>query len=156
MKTVDISDPQFAYDPEDPERFRAGMFRLGTLVGSKATGTSVYEIPPGASLCPYHYEYGEEEWLLVLSGRAAVRTPEGTEEVGPQQVVFFPTGPEGAHEIRNDGGEPLRVLMWSSVVHPAVTVYPDSDKYGIWTGGDRSDDAIVPRAAKVGYFHGET
>ena len=44
--------------------------------------------------------------------------------------------------------------MWSAVVHPAATVYPDSDKIAIWTG-NRDDDVIVPRSAGVEYFHGE-
>ena len=45
------------------------------------TGTTLYHLPPGELLCPYHYEYGEEEWLLVLSGRPFLRTPSGTEEL---------------------------------------------------------------------------
>ena len=153
MKSVDISDPSFEYDPTDPEGFRTGVFRGG--FGAELTGTTLYEIPPGQALCPYHYEIGEEEWLLVLAGIATVRTPEGSEQIGPQRLVFFPRGREGAHQVRNDGQEPLRVLMWSNVLHPTATVYPDSDKIGIWTGGDRADDAIVPRSAKVGYYEGE-
>jgi len=151
MKSVDISDPDFTYDPSDPEGFRSGMFRGG--FGAQVTGTTLYEIPPRQALCPYHYEIAEEEWLLVLVGTAAVRTPEGTEEVGPNRLVFFPTGPEGAHQIRNDSQEPLRVMMWSNSVLPTGTVYPDSDKIAMWTGGD--DDMIAPRSAKVGYYEGE-
>ena len=56
-------------------------------------GTSVYELPPGQQICPYHYEYPEEEWLIVLQGRPTLRTPEGTETLEPWDVVFFPTGP---------------------------------------------------------------
>ena len=155
MTSVDISDPEFKYDPDDPEGFRCGMFRIGPMVGANETGASVYEIPPGQAVCPYHYEIGEEEWVLVLDGTATVRTPEGTQELGPQQVMFFPKGPQGAHQIRNATEAPVRILMWSTVMYPTATVYPDSDKIGIWTGGDRSDDAIVPRSAKVGYYDGE-
>jgi uncharacterized cupin superfamily protein len=110
--------------------------------------------PPGQALCPYHYEYGEEEWLLVVSGRPSVRAPEGTEQLGPQDVVFFPTGPAGAHQVRNDTDQPVRVLMWSNVVNPTATAYPDSDKVAVWTG-DRSEDVIVRRSSAVGYFDGE-
>jgi len=152
MKSVDISDPEFKYDPEDPEGFRSGRFQGG--FGAQLTGTSVYEIPPGQALCPYHYEIGEEEWLLVLAGTATVRTPEGKEEVGLQRLVFFPRGPDGAHQILNESGEPLRVLMWSNSLLPTGTVYPDSDKIAIWTGG--ADDGIFRRGTKVEYFDGET
>ncbi len=154
MPHVNIAQPEFVYDPEDPEGFRAGMYRMAPLVGAERTGTTVYELPPGELVCPYHYEYGEEEWLLVLAGRASVRTPEGTERVGPDEVVFFPTGPDGAHQILNDTDETVRVLMWSQVVVPTATAYPDSDKVGVWTG-DKAEDVIVPRSSRVDYFHGE-
>ncbi len=154
MRRLSISDPDFAYGADDPEPFRAGMFRLGTQVGARDTGMSVYELPPGQALCPYHYEYGEEEWLLVLEGRPTVRAADATEELSPFDVVFFPKGPEGAHQVRNDSDRPVRVLMWSSVVHPTATAYPDSDKVGVWTG-DKAEDLMTTRASAVGYFHGE-
>jgi uncharacterized cupin superfamily protein len=154
MRRVSISDPQFTYDPEDAEGFRAGMFRFGPSLGAERTGTTVYELPPGESVCPYHYEYGEEEWLLVLAGRPSVRDPEGTEQLEPFDVVFFPTGPAGAHQIRNDTDEPARVLMWGMVVTPTGTAYPDSDKVALWTG-DKVEDLIVRRSSGVDYYDGE-
>ena len=154
MKRVSIAAPEFTYDDEDPEGFRAGLFRLGGTLGAQHTGMSVYEIGPGQALCPYHYEYGEEEWLLVLAGTATVRHPGGTDELGPMEVACFVRGPEGAHQVRNDGSETLRAVMWSEVVQPTATVYPDSDKIGIWTG-NRDDDVMVRRSAAVGYYTGE-
>ena len=154
MRRANVSDPAFTYDADDPEGFRSGYARLGPDLGAKATGTTVYDLPPGQALCPYHYEYGEEEWVLVLDGRPTVRTPEGTERLEPFDVVFFPTGPSGAHQLRNDSGEPVRVLMWSNVIYPTATAYPDSDKVGVWTG-DKDEDVIVVRSSKVDYFHGE-
>ena len=106
-------------------------------------------------MCPYHYEYAEEEWVLVLAGRPSLRTPAGTEQLEPFDVAFFPRGPEGAHQLRNDGDETARILMWSEVIVPAATVYPDSDKIGVWTG-NKADDVMVERSSKVDYFHGES
>jgi uncharacterized cupin superfamily protein len=154
MRRLSISDPSFTYDPEDAEGFRAGMFRFGPDLGAKETGTTVYELPPGESVCPYHYEYGEEEWLLVLAGRPSVRDPEGTEQLEPFDVVFFPMGPAGAHQIRNDSDETARVLMWGMVVVPTGTAYPDSDKVALWTG-DKAEDLIVRRSSGVDYYDGE-
>ena len=90
----------------------------------------------------------------MVEGEVAVRTPEGTETLGPWELAFFPTGPEGAHGIRNESDRTARVLMWSEIVHPAVTVYPDSDKLGVYVR-DGSDDLIVRRADGVGYYEGE-
>jgi uncharacterized cupin superfamily protein len=152
---VNISDPAFAYDDEDPDGFRSGMLRLGPLVGASKLGASVYELPPGQALCPYHYEYGEEEWLIVLAGRPTLRRPDGSAELAPWDVVCFLPGPDGAHGVRNETDETVRVLMFSEVTHPGATVYPDSDKIGIWTG-NRADDMIALRSSGVDYFAGET
>src|SRR5215212_8719853 len=128
MPHVNIADPEFVYDPADPEGYKAGLFRFDKQLGAQQTGTSVYELPPGQAICPYHYEYGEEEWLLVLSGRPSLRTPEGISTLAPMDVAFFPKGPAGAHQLRNETDDPVRVLMWSQIVHPSATAYPDSDK----------------------------
>ena len=130
------------------------MFRFGRRLGAEQTGTTLYELVPGDILCPYHYEYGEEEWLLVVSGRPSLRDPDGTHQLEPQDVVFFARGPQGAHQVRNDSDEPVRVLRWSTIVLPTATVYPDSDKVAIWTGNDE-DDLIVERSSRVDYWHGE-
>jgi uncharacterized cupin superfamily protein len=152
---VNISAPTFKYDADDPDGFRSGMLRLGPLVGASALGASVYELPPGQAICPYHYEYGEEEWLIVLAGRPTLRRPDGSTELSPWDVVCFRPGPEGAHGLRNETEETVRVLMFSEVMHPGATVYPDSDKIGIWTG-NRADDLIALRSSGVDYFAGET
>jgi uncharacterized cupin superfamily protein len=154
MQRVNIAAPEFAFDPEDPEGFRAGMAKLGKLLGASESGISVYELPPGQAVCPYHYEVGEEEWLLVLSGNPTLRHPGGSERLDPWDVVCFPRGPEGAHGIRNQTDEVARVLMFSTVVVPTATVYPDSDKVGIWTG-DPETDVMVRRDSAVDYYEGE-
>jgi len=114
----------------------------------------MYELPPQQSICPYHYEYGEEEWLLVLSGRPTLRHPEGTDQLEEGDIVCFPPGPEGAHAVRNDTGERVRVLMFANRSEPGASVYPDSGKVGIWTG-NTDDDLLVERSSGVGYWHGE-
>jgi uncharacterized cupin superfamily protein len=154
MRRINIASPDFKYDPDDPPGFRAGMLRFGPLVGAEQLGASVYELPPGESICPYHYEYGEEEWLLVLEGRPSVRHPGSSDELEPWDAVCFPSGPEGAHAVRNETDDTVRVLMFSTVKHPAATVYPDSDKVAIWTG-NRTDDLITTRSSSVDYWFGE-
>jgi uncharacterized cupin superfamily protein len=154
MRHVSIAEPPFTYDPADPDGFRAGMSRLGRQLGAEQTGATVYELPPGQAVCPYHYEYGEEEWMLVLAGRAAVRTPAGVEQLGPFELAFFPKGPDGAHQILNQTDEPVRVLMWSTVVLPTATAYPDSGKVGVWTG-DKAENVMVRRSSAVDYYDGE-
>jgi uncharacterized cupin superfamily protein len=155
VQSVRIDDLTFVWDPADPDGFRVGQARVGAGLGARRTGATVYELPPGQAVCPYHYEYGEEEWLLVLDGRPSVRTPEGTRELAPRELLFFPTGPAGAHQVRNDGDTPARVLMWSEVVLPTATAYPDSGKVGVYVG-DADEDLIVRRESAVDYLDGES
>jgi uncharacterized cupin superfamily protein len=155
MPRLNIAAPEFHYDADDPEGFRAGMFRFGPQLGAVESGASVYELPPGQSICPYHYEHGEEEWLLVIEGTPTLRTPAGEEQIVPWDVVFFPNGPEGAHRVRNDTEATVRVLMFSTRKPVAVAVYPDSAKIGIFTP-NKADDVMVRRTSNVDYYDGET
>jgi uncharacterized cupin superfamily protein len=155
VRRINIGSPKFEYDPSDPAGFRSGMFRFGPKLEASQLGASVYELPPGQAICPYRYECGEEEWLVVLTGRPTLRRPQGSEPLEPWDVAFFPPGPDGAHAVRNETAETVRVAMFSDVVVPSASVYPDSDKIGIWTGNE-ADDVIVRRSSGVEYFEGET
>jgi uncharacterized cupin superfamily protein len=73
---------------------------VGERIGGVKLGASLYELQPGERSFPYHYEYGNEEWLLVVAGRPTLRDPEGEHELRRGDVVCFPEGPEGAHQVR--------------------------------------------------------
>jgi uncharacterized cupin superfamily protein len=87
----------------------------------------MYDLTPGQSQSPYHYEY-EEEWILVVDGTVVVRTPDGEHLLERGDLVCFPSGPAGAHKSMNQSGSPARTLMFSSSQVPAVSVYPDSNQ----------------------------
>jgi uncharacterized cupin superfamily protein len=131
-----------------------GRTDVGGAVGSTATAMYVYDLAPGRSSSPYHYEY-EEEWLLVLDGTLVVRTPDGEEPLERGDIVCFPAGPLGAHKVMNRSDAPARMMMFSSARAPAVSVYPDSDKIGVWPGGDEADDLIFKRSTSVEWSEGE-
>src|SRR3954464_797837 len=134
MKRVNVHEVSVEFDPQDPETYKAGANRLGPGLGASRLGASVYEIPPGQSLCPYHYET-EEEWLLVLAGELTLRHPEGEDVLSPGDVVAFPVGPAGAHKTTNRGTETVRMLMWATVDTSGYCVYPDSNKVSYWSLG---------------------
>lgn len=110
---------------------------------------------PGEALCPYHYEWGEEEWLLVIEGALTVRDPDGEHRIESMELVFFPIGPEGAYRLQNDTADTVRFLMFSNLVFPTATVYPDSDKIGIWTDAKQTDKHMARRSAGLDYYDGE-
>jgi uncharacterized cupin superfamily protein len=130
-----------------------GRLDASQAVGSKATAMYIYDVPPGRSSSPYHYEY-EEEWLLVLDGTLVLRTPDGEQTLERGDLVCFPAGPAGAHKVMNRGDSKARMMLFSIDRAPAVTVYPDSDKIGVWPGGD-ADGLIFKRGTAVPYSDGE-
>jgi uncharacterized cupin superfamily protein len=143
----------------DLERDRPGFSWRAAVVGEKlgATklGASLYELEPGEKTFPYHYEYGCEEWLLVIAGRPTLRDPEGEHELRPGDVVVFPEGPAGAHQLRNGTDEPIRVLIFSTKGLPNSAVYPDSGKIGIWTGNDADPPRLFRIGTELDYWDGE-
>jgi uncharacterized cupin superfamily protein len=150
-----IFDAKFEYDEDDPAGYKTGMAKVGAAAGGKALAVKLFELPSGQALCPYHYEY-EEEWLVVLEGAdVAVRLPGGEEPLAKGDVMCFAPGPDGAHKVINRGEDTARVLMFSSAAEPAVAVYPDSDKIGVWTPGETDNRMFRPRDGDVGYWEDE-
>jgi uncharacterized cupin superfamily protein len=89
---------------ESDEEWAAG--RSTRLPRGAGLGASVYELPPGGTSGFYHFHHGAEELLVVLRGRPTLREPAGERQLDEGDVVHFPVGPDGAHQLRNDTAEP--------------------------------------------------
>jgi uncharacterized cupin superfamily protein len=96
------------------------------LGGEKLT-CGLWQLPPGKRSFPMHVHLVTEEALFVISGSAKVRTPEGDTSIGPGDYVSFPAGGL-AHQLVNDGSEPLVYLGMAATVGVDVVEYPDSEK----------------------------
>ena len=151
MSEVNLYDVETEPVSDRPAGYEISRARVGELIGATALGLSVYELPPGQSAFPYHYELGREEWLLVLSGRPTLRDPDGEHQLEAGDLVVFPEGEEGAHRVTNDGEEVARIAMLSNKDEPSVSFYPDSGKLGVWPQGK-----LFRLADEVDYFDGET
>jgi uncharacterized cupin superfamily protein len=150
-----IATPRFD-EPREHAGFTCQRSRLGRQAGSERTGLSLWELPPGEAAYPYHWHLAEEELIVVLSGRPSLRTPDGWREVEEGEVLAFPVGERGAHQIVNRADAPVRFLSFSNQ-QPDIVVYPDSRKVAAFErrpdGGGlrgffRLDDA-------VDYYEGE-
>jgi uncharacterized cupin superfamily protein len=105
---------------------------VGAELGATRASWGLYELPPGEAAGAYHYELNREEWLLVVSGEVTLRTPAGERVLRAGDIVCFPFGPDGAHSTRNDGDEPARFAMPSTVPRAAWSiVYPDSERVAV-------------------------
>jgi uncharacterized cupin superfamily protein len=154
MRHFNVFTPEFTYAKGRPDGYRAGSARIGPAIGASRMASTVYELPPGESTWPYHYEYGAEEWILVLDGRPTLRHASGEDTLEPGDVVCCPDGPEGAHRLTNRSDAVARLMIISSYDRPAVAVYPDSNKLGVWPDGE-DDILIVRRDSGVDYWDGE-
>ncbi|MCW2964878.1 MAG: Cupin 2 conserved barrel domain protein, partial [Actinomycetia bacterium] len=65
MSELNLFDVDVQKDDDDAPGYHVSFARIGPLIDSRLLGLSVYELPPGQSICPYHYELGFEEWLIV-------------------------------------------------------------------------------------------
>jgi uncharacterized cupin superfamily protein len=143
-------------DEWDGRRERAGWqwnhFDVGEHTGAELFGASLYELEPGQKTFPYHWQYIEEEMLIVLDGEPTLRTPEGERRLTRGDTVVFKRGPEGAHLVRNDTGAAVRILMLSTHSQVEIAEYPDSEKIGVFAEGLR---LLVRRESGVDYFDGE-
>jgi uncharacterized cupin superfamily protein len=148
VRRANLADIECEPRPQLPDGFRRNSTRLGAALGAASTGLSVYELPPGQAVSPYHYEDPAEEWLLVVSGRPTLRHPGGEDQLEPWDIVFFPPGPAGAHHVRNDSESTARVAMFSSSSAAGAVVYPESDLVWMWTEDD-AVDIVVKRSSAV-------
>jgi uncharacterized cupin superfamily protein len=130
--------------------------RQRSLVPGQTVNMGLYELHPGETQLPYHFHHGAEEMLLVLSGRPTLRTPKGERELEKGDVVHFPRGPQGAHQVINRSDAPSRYVIAAASASPEVVEYPDTGRVmaaartegaPIWT--------IHRRENAVDYWDGE-
>lgn len=104
--------------------------------------SAVWELDPGASSGPYHVHHGTEELLLVLDGSPTLRTPAGERELTRGEVVHFPVGADGAHQVLNRSDGPVRYLMVAAHTGADAIEYVDEKQvvvYSNWPSVLQSD-----------------
>ena len=135
-----------------PDGYRCNAASIGKRLGASRMGMTVYELPPGQAVCPYHFEWTDEEWLVVLAGNPTLRTPGGERVLEPGDAVCFPVGPDGAHLVRANEGT-ARVALMSTKNPVGVAEYPNIDKVGVWADGTHY---MLRRSEHLDYWDGET
>jgi uncharacterized cupin superfamily protein len=128
------------------------MRHVGHGLQTELIGGTLMEVEPGY-IGPYHLHHGNEELMLVLSGRLTVRGPDTEREIEAGDVVFFARGRDGLHAIENRSRERARFFLLSSKVHPDVTERPEEGLVGVFAGDvptlgrDAPFEAFFPQKA---------
>jgi uncharacterized cupin superfamily protein len=113
-------------------------------------GASVWEVKPGAGQFVYHFHHGTEELLVVLRGEPTVRMHDGDRRLREGDVLPFPIGPAGGHQIRNDTEATVRVLIVAAHADPDVAEYPDTGKVATIVHGEHAFHRVRDAADDAG------
>ena len=124
---TNVFEPDFEESSEQPG-FSWQRALLGRQTGAERLGASLFALPAGQATYPMHYHLGNEEMLIVIAGTPSLRTIDGERALEPGEVVSFPRGESGAHQVVNRGEEEARVLLISEMNAPEIVVRPESGK----------------------------
>ena len=113
------------------ERFAARLAPVGVPLGLTKIGCNVSEYPPGKAAFPMHAHRNNDELFFVLEGAGEVRIGDETRPIRAGDFIGLPADSGKAHQIRNSGDIPLKVLALSSFLSPDVMEYPDEGKVGL-------------------------
>jgi uncharacterized cupin superfamily protein len=155
MDTFNLFRGETTIKESYPAGYHAGSARLAPRLGASRVAMTVDDLPPGQAICPYHFHWGDEEWLVVVSGTPTVRTPNGERPLEAGDVVCFPVGPQGAHQVRNASESTARVALFSNKHEFGIIEYPDSGKIGVWGREDETLDHTIRRSPELDYWDGE-
>jgi len=156
-------DQRFSHQQPPPrERYGADVADIGRKIGAKKLGYNVTQIDPGKAAYPAHAHRINEEMFMVLEGEGELRVGEERFPVRAGDIAACPPGgPETAHQFRNTGSGPMKVLSVSTFEPVDVIDYPDSNKtaYGVMaTGPDGKPQlkrGITLNENQPGYWDGE-
>ncbi len=150
MKIVRTSEMPWA------EAMKRGRFeQRRKALGGEKLSCGLWELPPGKRSFPLHRHHVTEEAMFVITGRAKVRSTDGETPIGPGDFVSFPAGGP-AHQIVNDGSEPLVYVGIAATFGADIVEYPDSGKIACAVGAPPTGQRHVFRLAdEAQYFDGE-
>jgi uncharacterized cupin superfamily protein len=132
-------------------RYGGTFHEIGLLIGARKLGYQITTLPPGKRFCPLHAEDSEEELFIVWEGEAVIRTLRGKYTCRAGDIIAFPEGDIGTHQVMNESDKPCRVFMLGREDLNGVAYYPDSNKLNI---GSRK--RLIVRAEPVlDYYDGE-
>ena len=145
--------------PMQKGKHRMKLRRLGAPAGAQMLGANLTELETGAVSFPFHYHCATEEAIYVLRGKGVARIGERRVPVRAGDFIAYPVGPDYAHQMVNDGAEPLVYLFVSGNAQKVDVVgYPDSNKVAMSAGPSWNEPwvrQIHRRGESLGYYDDE-
>jgi len=123
MGAPNLFDPVWDFEGSGDDDATTRVVRLGAQAGAERLGAALYELESGAKASPLHFHHGAEEILFVIAGEPTLRTGTGEEDertLATGEIVSFPPGRTGTHQIVNRAAVSARVLVCSTNDLPEV------------------------------------
>jgi uncharacterized cupin superfamily protein len=137
---------------EEREGWRSRDAFVGRHIGAELLGATMYESTPGIGSA--RTTCTTRKWLVVLRGGPTLRTPEGEQALSEGDVVCFPRGKDGAHQVSNRTDSPIRVMMLSTRIAPEIVEQVDSGKIGARSA--EGEQILLARPGpRLDYWDGE-
>ena len=135
---IDTIDKQHTQHGERFEHHRQQLSQYGQQLGC-----SLYHVPPGKTAWPRHLHLANEEAIYVLQGEGTLYIGEPAEALKIQTGHYIALPINVAHQLVNTHPHEQLIYLCISTMHqPDVTIYPDSNKVGVFAGsapgGDRT------------------
>ena len=144
------------------DRFEASRGPVSSRIGSEKLGYAVIRVGPGKRAWPYHAHRVIEEAFFIIEGQGTLRHAGEEFAIRAGDFIAAPADPEQAHQIINTSDAELVYVAISTQETTDVVHYPDSGKYGVWSGDVRDPSApgnfrVFARVATaVAYWDGES
>jgi uncharacterized cupin superfamily protein len=123
--SANVHQPEWdAETDRAPYRWQRSL--VGRRAGAEKLGASLFDVPAGGVTFPFHAHHANEELLVVLRGTPTLRTLDGERELAEGEVVAFPAGRRGAHQVANRGDATVRILIVSTMLAPEINEFPDT------------------------------
>lgn len=157
---INIDDLQFIEFGKG-DRFHAGRADVSGAIGAERLGYSVIRLQPGKRAWPYHAHYVIEEFFYIIAGAGTLRHAGEEYPIRQGDFICSPADPEQPHQIVNTSDADLLYIALSTNERADVFLYPDSGKYGAYSGktrNPRDPDSFIVFARKetaVDYWDGE-
>ena len=102
--------------PPPFDREVAGRWQkpIGDTVGFGELGARHVVLEPGAWSSQRHWHEGEDELLVMLSGRAILVEDDGETELQAGDIAAWPAGSRNGHHLINRGSEPCSFVCVSA------------------------------------------
>jgi uncharacterized cupin superfamily protein len=142
--------------------FGARRAPVSTRIGASKLGYAVVTLAPGKRAWPYHSHHVAEEMFYVISGEGTLRHADEEYPIRSGDFISAPADPQQAHQIINTSAAELTYIALGTEEPADVFLYPDSGKYGVWSGDKQNPAAasnflvFARKDDAVEYWDGES